>query len=106
MLQSAREKSVKIYSKRLLDELWTFIYHNNKAEAMKGYHDDLVLSFCIGLWVRDTALRLQSEQMDLTKSSLTNIQSYAPVYSPTQGQKNPYEMDTGKEKEDLKWLLG
>ena len=101
-----REKSVKIYSKRLLDELWTFIYHNNKAEAMKGYHDDLVLSFCIGLWVRDTALRLQSEQMDLTKSSLTNIQSYAPVYSPTDGQKNPYEMDTGKEKEDLKWLLG
>ena len=100
-----REKSVKIYSKRLLDELWTFIYHNNKAEAMNGYNDDLVLSFCIGLWVRDTALRLNTEQMNLTKSSLANIQSYEPVYGASDGVKNPYEMDVGKEKEDLKWLL-
>ena len=101
-----REKSVKIYSKRLLDELWTFIYHNNKAEAMNGYNDDLVLSFCIGLWVRDTALRLNTEQMNLTKSSLSNIQSYAPVYGANNGIDNPYEMDNGKgQKEDLKWLL-
>ena len=101
-----REKSVKIYSKRLLDELWVFIYHNNKAQAMQGYNDDLVLAFCIGLWVRDTALRLQSEQMTLTKNSLEHISSYQPVYSPDTGVKNPYEMNIGnKEKEDLKWLL-
>jgi len=101
-----REKAVKIQSKRLLDELWVFIYHNNKAQAMQGYNDDLVLSLAIGLWIRDTALRLHSEQMDLTKNSLKNVQFHQPVYNPTPLKKNPYEMEIGnKEKEDIKWLL-
>jgi hypothetical protein len=73
---------------------------------MQGYNDDLVLSLAIGLWVRDTALRLHSEQMDLTKNSLKNVQFHQPVYNPTPLKKNPYEMEIGnKEKEDIKWLL-
>ena len=34
---------------------------------MRGYNDDLVMSFAIGLWVRDTALRLQTQGIELTK---------------------------------------
>ena len=53
-----REKAVTVRSNRLIDELFTFIFMNGRAEAMKGYNDDLVMAFSIGLWVRDTALRL------------------------------------------------
>ena len=49
-----REKSVIVRSNRLIDELFVFIYNNNKAEAMQGYNDDLVMSFaiclCIGIY--------------------------------------------------------
>ena len=29
---------------------------------MRGYNDDLVMSYAIALWVRDTALRLQKDR--------------------------------------------
>ena len=40
-----------------------------KSEA-QGYNDDLVMSFAICLWVRDTALRLRQEGIDLQKKTL------------------------------------
>ena len=44
-----------------------------RAEAMRGYNDDLTMSLAIGLWVRDTALRLRQEGIDLTKQALGGI---------------------------------
>ena len=64
-----REKSVTIRSNRLIDELFTFIWNGNRAEAMRGYNDDLTMSLAISLWVRDTALRLRQEGIDLTKQA-------------------------------------
>jgi len=57
-----REKAINIVSKRTLSELETFIWKNGKAQAMDGYNDDLVMALGIGLWVRDTALRLRQEK--------------------------------------------
>ena len=34
---------------------------------MQGYNDDLVMSLCIALWVRDTALRFRSENIETQK---------------------------------------
>ncbi len=100
-----REKAIVVRSKRLIDELFVFIYKNNKAQAMEGYNDDLTMAFCIGLWVRDTALRLRTEQMQLTKNSLQNFGHSAPIYDnkPTTG--NPYQMEVGGKTENLEWLL-
>ena len=77
-----RDKSVTVRSTRLVDELFTFIWNGNRAEAMRGYNDDLVMSFSIGLWVRDTALRLRQEGIDLTKKALGGIstQTHINVY--------------------------
>ena len=61
-----------VRSNRLIDELLTFVYINNRAEAMTGYNDDLVMSFAIGLWVRDTALRLRTQGVELTKKTLSS----------------------------------
>ena len=64
MEEYTREKLVKLHSNRLIDELFVYIYNNSKTEAMQGYNDDLVMSYSIALWVRDTALRLQKDKND------------------------------------------
>jgi hypothetical protein len=103
-----REKSVIIHSTRTIDELFTFIWNNGRAEAMRGYNDDLTMSLSIGLWVRDTALRLRQEGIDLTKRALGGISNhtYTGVYGGSGLEDNPWEMDINGEREDLtKWLL-
>lgn len=105
-----REKSVTIRSTRTIDELDVFIWNNNKAEAMRGYNDDLVMSLSIGLWVRDTALRLRQEGIDLTLQALDGI-STATVESGFYGGSSMANEDTGwtmnvnGESEDLTWLI-
>jgi hypothetical protein len=97
-----------VHSNRLIDELQTFVYINNRAEAMRGYNDDLVMSFAIGLWVRDTALRLQTQGVELTKKTLTRMMDNDAVYTTDDANKNDsWEWETGqnKEKESLEWLL-
>ena len=103
-----REKSVTIRSNRLIDELFTFIFINGRAEAMKSYNDDLTMALCIGLWVRDTALRLRQEGIDLTKRTLGGIssnQQYEGVYGGNNMDDNPWKMKIGDDIEDLtQWL--
>jgi len=119
MEEYTREKLVKIHSNRLIDELFVFIYKSgvtqSKAEAMQGYNDDLVMSYSIALWVRDTALRLQKDKNDqqwatmntMLKSNGNKSEHAAGFGVGSVGnQKNPYEMDNGMgEKEDLTWLI-
>ena len=119
MEEYTREKLVKLHSNRLIDELFVFIYKTgvtqSKAEAMQGYNDDLVMSYSIALWVRDTALRLQKDKNDqqwATMNSMLksngNKSEHAAGFGvgSTENQKNPYEMDIGTgEKEDLTWLI-
>lgn len=100
-----REESVVVRSNRLIDELLTFVYINNRAEAMPGYNDDLVMSFAIGLWVRDTALRLRTQGVELTKKTLSKMMDNEGLYTPNDNKNDSWEWDTGKEKESLDWLL-
>lgn len=100
-----RDESVIVRSSRLIDELFTFIYHNNRAEAMVGYNDDLVMSFAIGLWVRDTALRLRTEGIELTKKTLSRMQDIDGLYTPEDQKSESWAWDVNKKKESLEWLL-
>lgn len=116
--QFFRETAITIYSSRTLAELETFIWKNGKAQAMQGYNDDLVMSLGIGLWVRDTALRLRQEGIDLTRSALSLINrnkvDTTPVYKANQmaSARKSWEMSTGRSghgnqnTEDIRWLLG
>lgn len=102
-----REQSIIIRSSRTIDELFTFIWNNGRAEAMRGYNDDLTMSLAISLWVRDTALRLRQEGVDLTKRALGGISShtYTGVYGSFNDDTNPWQMNVGNDTEDLsKWL--
>jgi hypothetical protein len=102
-------KDILIRSQRLIDELFTFIWTAGRAEAMKGYNDDLTMALAIGLWVRNTALRLKQEGIDLTKTMLnsTQVSQYTGFVASGHLKQNPYEMDMGKKGvENLTWLLG
>ena len=72
---------------------------------MGGYNDDLVMSLAIGLWVRETALRLRQEGIELTKKSLSYFSSNEGVYSNNTNQNDSWNMNVGKETEKLDWLL-
>jgi len=100
-----RDKSIKINSQRLIDELFVFIYHNQRAEAMRGYNDDLVISLAIGLWIRDTALRLRAEGIELQKKTLDKMGMSEPVYTPSDHQDIGWDWEIDGKKEDLTWLI-
>lgn len=102
------DQSVLIPSKRMMAEFDTFIWHNGRPEALKGYNDDLVMALAIGLWVRDTALRLRQEGIELTRRTLTHSHyvTSQQVYTNRNQPVNPYELQIGPEKEDIRWLLG
>ena len=102
------DKDILIRSSRLIDELFTFKWNGGKAEAVSGYNDDLVMAMAIGLWVRNTALKLKQEGIDFTKNMLnaTHIVKQEAIYTPQHLLSNPYELNTGRGNvEDLKWLL-
>ena len=104
-----REKAVDVQSHRLIDELFVFIYNGQKAEAMRGYNDDLVMSFAMGLWIRETALRLRAEGIELSRKTLSNINAHEGVYSPEENKNDSWIWEHGggpnKQKESLEWLL-
>jgi hypothetical protein len=101
-----RERLPIVHSKRLIEEMFVFIWNGSRAEALKGYNDDLVMSIGIALWTRDSAIKIKNEGMQLTKNALNNIQK------PTMGHTNALNTDnywkmriSDKENEDLSWLL-
>ena len=101
-----REKTPRIYSKRLLDEMYVFIWNNARAEAQRGYNDDLIMAFAIGLWVRDTALRLHQQGIDLTRKSLSHYgKTNSGVYSTKNTPRNQWDWKVGKDNDSLTWLI-
>ena len=102
-----RERTPIIHSKRLIDELFVFIWNGSRAEAQRGYNDDLVMSFSTGLWVRDTALKLRQQGMDLTRTTLSHMgKSSTGVYSQRNLGQDPWKQkDQRGNDNDLTWLL-
>lgn len=104
------QKATVIKSKRLLMEMRVFVWKNGKAQAQDKYNDDLIMSYATGLYVRDTALRLRQQGIDLSRAQLSsfgnlNKRNGAVLRNCSFSQnpyiiKNPYGQD-----EDISWLL-
>ena len=110
MMEYIRDRSVTIQSKRLLEEMRVFIWKNGKAQAQVRYNDDLVMSFATALYVRDTALRLQQQGLDLARAQLSsfansNAKNKAIMSSVANQRENPYLHKTQHGEEDIRWLL-
>ena len=110
MIEYIRERGVTIQSKRLLGEMRVFVWKNGKPQAQTNYNDDLLISAATALYVRDTALRLRQQGMDLARAQLSsftnlNAKNKAIIKSVGSPQNNPYIIDNGRTTEDISWLL-
>ena len=102
------DKSVVIQSKRLLEEMKVFIWKNGRAEAQSGYNDDLIMSFAIGMYLRDTSLRFKSQNLEMSRATLSNMSVNRTGFTGAYGSNvpNPYSLKTGiGGDEDISWLI-
>jgi hypothetical protein len=101
-----RERTPIIRSKRLIDELFVFIWNGSRAEAQSGYNDDLTISFSTALWVRDTALKLRQQGIELNRKALSLTSKSSGVFKTgTAAAKTAWTLNTGRGDEDISWLL-
>jgi len=110
VIEYIRERAVTIYSKRLMSEMRVFVWKNGKPQAQTNYNDDLLISFATALYVRDTALRMRQQGMDLARAQLSsfsnlNSQNKAVMSSVGLRQDNPYIVKTAQGDEDVSWLF-
>ena len=105
-----RNKVLTIYSKRLANELDTFIWKNGRPEAQRGYNDDLVMAAAIGCWVRDTAIIENQKDIEYKKAFLNSIMTNRTVLdtrSPGQYKsslKDAFEEEQ-KMRKDFSWIF-
>jgi hypothetical protein len=66
-----RTNSIKIKSRRLLNEFKTFIFKNGRPDHMAGYNDDLIMSFGMALWIMETSFKKLKKLESQTKALLS-----------------------------------
>ena len=88
-----RTNGIKIRSSRLTSEMKTFIYKNGRPDHMEGYHDDLLMSLAMCLWVMEHSIKILERLEKQNKAMLTswlggssNTQTTTTVKDPTTGQ--------------------
>jgi phage FluMu gp28-like protein len=65
-----RTNAVKIRSRRLTEEMKTFVYKNGRPDHMRGYHDDLLMALAMGLWVYQSSFKELEKVNNKTKAML------------------------------------
>jgi len=105
MAEFARDGQLNINSIRLVEELFVFIFNNGKPEALTGYNDDLVMSLSILVWIRETALRIHSENLELLRQTVSQIDRNDGVYAVESDEDYGWKMPVGNKKEDITWLI-
>jgi len=104
-----RNKLVKVYSIRTYNEMKTFVWHNSKPQAMRGYNDDLVMAFAIGCWVKDMAFEINQRDIEYKKAFLNCMKKSDTIINTAIPGQRGYKHVKGDnvKKEHLKhiWLL-
>lgn len=70
--EKIRNNSVKIRSIRMTNEMKTFVYKNGRADHMDGYHDDLIMSMAMCLWVLEHSFKNLEKLEKQTKAMLNS----------------------------------
>ena len=109
-MEYVREKAVTIQSKRTLGEMRVFVWKNGKPQAQTGYNDDLLIALATALYVRDTALKLRQQGLDLARAQLSsftnlNAKNQAVISTVASQGNNPYIVKTQHGQEDISWLI-
>ncbi len=76
--ESLRKRAFMMHSQRLLDEAKVLIYNEKgKPEALEGYNDDLIMSCAIGMYVRNTSMKLGTITQTSINMMISNIESHS-----------------------------
>ena len=85
-----RTNAIKIRSSRLTSEMKTFIYKNGRPDHMEGYHDDLLMSLAMSLWVMEHSFKKLERLEKQNKAILNSWLSGANTSNtPTIREKDP-----------------
>jgi len=100
MEEFMRNKLIKINSNRLLSEMKTFIWQAGRPQAMRSYNDDLVMSFAIGCWVRDTVIVESQKNVEYDKQMLSAISTSRTNLSTTIPGMTHHKRNTEKKRQE------
>lgn len=124
-----RNRAIGIRSKRLLEEMRTFIWDGGKPQAMKGYNDDAMMATAIACWIKETFISPGQQSATMAQRLLEGIStaghtntdingaSKNPEHVKQQcmepfitmgGSSSPYEVRIpygGGRRVDLRWLI-
>jgi hypothetical protein len=113
MEEFIRNQLITLYSSRIIGEFKTFIWNNNKAQAMRSYNDDLVMALAIGCWVKDTALTVNIREMEYKKAMVNSIKISNNNFKTTipgmtghnTGELSKEAKKTRQHYKDFVWLI-
>ena len=115
--EALRHKFI-VRSKRLLNEMSTFVYINGRPDHMKGKHDDLIMALAMALYVGEHSFSDLSKADNLTKAMLdswttsgNNTDSQPEHRKPQQnvgifGAPGNQNNDAKQMYKDYGWLFG
>jgi hypothetical protein len=113
MEEFVRNQLVTLYSSRIIGEFKTFIWNNNRAQAMRSYNDDLVIALAIACWVKDTALTVNLREMEYKKAMVSSIAVSSNNFQTTipgmtghnTGQLSKEAKEIRQQYKDFVWLV-
>lgn len=108
----------KIYSKRLYNEMNTFIYINGRPDHQKGHHDDCIMAISMALYVAEKSFQSLEKVTNHTKAMLNSWQStenpfkdrsdfFNPMIPQTEARHRQFQ-NTATRDDYMKynWLFG
>jgi len=132
--ESIRNRTFHSHSRRLYEQLNTFVWNNGKAMASSDSHDDLVISAAIGCWIVDGGDKVTEATLAMTKAmlacshreqgvrheKLAQIDNVKPLVNPALLGMNPHSVYRPRDPSqvsrnarvapgalnDFNWLLG
>jgi hypothetical protein len=87
-----RTNAIKIRSSRMTSEMNTFVFKNGRPDHMDGYHDDLLMSLGMCLWVVEHSFK-QLEKME--KQTKAMLSSWVANSTSEAGLKMQAELERG-----------
>tara|TARA_Y100000310_G_scaffold334757_1_gene415234 strand:- start:5140 stop:6711 length:1572 start_codon:yes stop_codon:yes gene_type:complete len=103
LVEAVNSMEFGFHSKRMFDELSVFIWQYGKAQAMRGYNDDLVIPLAIGCYLRAEGLR---ETGRMGADSYTTMgRTFAEVLAPSIDPEHSDDPWVDDDCGDLRWLI-
>jgi len=104
-----RNKLINIRSRRLFNEMKTFVWENGKPQAMKKHNDDLIMACAIGCWVKETAFSINQRSVEYQKAFLSSMATSKSQLNTSISGMIAYKQTKKKENKEnysnFLWLL-